>query len=93
LKNANKWGLEINLDKSHYMFIGQQKSDLLLEGCKLIKQCIEYRYIGRNINSEGTHDSEKYEIIKLGRYFISTLDSVLSEKNVKKRKDNEFIIQ
>jgi hypothetical protein len=92
LKNANEWGLEINLDKSHYMFIGQQKSNLLLEGCKLIKQCIEYRYILRNINSEGTHDSEIYEIIKLGRYFISTLDSVLSEKNDKK-KNNEFIIQ
>jgi hypothetical protein len=40
------------------------------------------------INREGTHDLEINERIKIGRYAISALNSVLWDKNVKKRKDN-----
>jgi hypothetical protein len=37
MEEYKKWGLEMNLDKGHYMCIGQQQSDLLLEEGELIK--------------------------------------------------------
>jgi hypothetical protein len=70
------------------MCIGQQQSDLLLEGGELIKQCPEYKYLRMKINREGTHDSKINERIKLGHCAISTLNSVLWDKNVTKRNKN-----
>jgi hypothetical protein len=58
------WGLEINLDATHYMCIGQQQSDLLLEGGESIKQCTEYKYLGMKINREATHNSQINRIIE-----------------------------
>jgi hypothetical protein len=63
LEKYRKWGLEINLSKC----IGQQQSDLLLEGGELIKQFTEYKYLGMKINREGTNDSKINERIKFGR--------------------------
>jgi hypothetical protein len=45
------------------------------------------------INREGTNYSKINERIKLGRYATSTLNSVLWNKNVTKRKKNVFMIQ
>jgi hypothetical protein len=55
IEEYKKWGLEINLEKTHYMCIEQQQSCLFLEGGELIKQCTEYKYLGMKINIEGTH--------------------------------------
>jgi hypothetical protein len=41
VEEYKKWRLEINLNKTHYMCVGQQQSDLLLEGGELIKQWTE----------------------------------------------------
>jgi hypothetical protein len=62
IEENKKWGLEINLDRTRCMCVGQQQSDLLLEGGELIKQCTEYKYLGTKINREGTRDSEINEI-------------------------------
>jgi hypothetical protein len=86
MEKYKNWELELNLDKTHYMCIGQQQSDLLLEGGELIKQCTEYKYLGMKINREGKHDSKINETIKLGHHAISTLHSVLWDKNVIKIK-------
>jgi hypothetical protein len=86
MEEYKNWELELNLDKTHYMCIGQQQSDLLLEGGELIKQCTEYKYLGMKINRQGKHDSKINETIKLGRHAISTLNSVLWDKNVIKIK-------
>jgi hypothetical protein len=32
MEEYKQWGLEINLDKTHYICIGQKQSDLLWEG-------------------------------------------------------------
>jgi hypothetical protein len=69
-KKYRKWGLEINLSKTHSMCIGQQQSDLLLEGGELIKQFTEYKYLGMKINREATNDSKINERNKFGRYAI-----------------------
>jgi hypothetical protein len=49
---------------------GQQQIDSLLKGGELIKQCIQHKYLGMKINTEGPNYSETNEIIKLGRYAI-----------------------
>jgi hypothetical protein len=49
-------GLQINLDQTNFICIGQQQSDLLREGSKLIKHCTQYKYLQMKINREGTND-------------------------------------
>jgi hypothetical protein len=46
----------------------------------------EYKYLGIKINREGKHGSELNDRIKLGRYAISTWNSVIWNKNVTKGK-------
>jgi hypothetical protein len=41
MEKYNKWGQEINLDKTRYMCVGQQHSGILLSGGELIKQCTQ----------------------------------------------------
>jgi hypothetical protein len=51
------------------------------------EECTEYKYLGMEINREGTHDPEINKRIKIGRYAISILNSVLWDKTVTKRKE------
>jgi hypothetical protein len=62
IEENKKWGLEINLDRTRCMCVGQQQSDLLLEGVELLKQCTEFKYLGTKINREEKYDSEIHEI-------------------------------
>jgi hypothetical protein len=57
------------------------------------EECPEFKYLWLEINREGTHDPEINKIIKIGRYAISILKSVLWDKTVTKGKKNVFIIQ
>jgi hypothetical protein len=75
---------------THNICIGQQQSDLRMEGGEVIKQCTEYKYLEMKINTEGTYNSEINYTRQLCH--IDTEQCIMVQECYK-RKEKIFIIQ
>jgi hypothetical protein len=53
-----KWGLDMNLNKTKYLCIGQTHSSLRLDKVSEIEFCQEYNYLGVIFDTRGTEDKE-----------------------------------
>lgn len=78
------WSLEVNIDKTQYMFIGGTQQDLTLNTGQFIKRCEEYKYLGINITRDGTIDKTIKERCTQGRKVISLLNNVLWDQGISK---------
>jgi len=53
-----KWGLDMNLNKTKYLCIGESHSNLKLDKDSEIQFCQEYKYLGVIFDTSGTDDKE-----------------------------------
>lgn len=51
IEEYTRWGLEVNIDKTEYMCIGEEQKDLALLNGQRIKVCKEYKYLGLKITN------------------------------------------
>ena len=64
-KTYEKWGLDMNLNKTKYLCIGETDSNLKLDEDSEIQFCQEYKYLGVIFDTSGTDDKEiKSRVIK-----------------------------
>jgi hypothetical protein len=57
-ETCEKWGLDMNLNKTKYLYIGQSHSNLKLDKGSEIASCHEYKYLGVIFDTSGTDDKE-----------------------------------
>jgi len=84
IEEYNKWGLEVNVDKTEYMYIGGEQKDLVLNNGQQIKHCQEYKYLGMKITQNGTLDGTIRDRNLQGRKAIALLNGILWDKNINK---------
>lgn len=53
-----KWVLQINYDKSKYMFIGNTPEDLEINNNISIKQTNKYKYLGATLIDTGSNETD-----------------------------------
>jgi hypothetical protein len=53
-----KWGLDMNLNKTKYLCIGKTRRNLKLDKKSEIASCQEYKYLGVIFDTSGTDDKE-----------------------------------
>jgi len=53
-----KWGLDMNLNKTKYLCIGEMHSNLKLDKDREIESCQEYKYLGVIFYTSKTDDKE-----------------------------------
>jgi hypothetical protein len=53
-----KWGLDMNLNKTKYLYTGKTNSNLKLFKDSEIEFCQEYKYLEIIFNTSGTDDKE-----------------------------------
>jgi len=82
IEQYDKWGLEVNLEKTEYMCIGGEQRDLQLNNGLVIKRCTEYKYLGMKLSHNGTLDEAIKDRNTQGRKAISLLNGVLWDRNI-----------
>ena len=82
IEEYQKWGLEINTNKTEYMCIGGEQQDLILEEGKKIKCCTKYKYLGMQITNDGLLDTAIKERNQLGRNAITVLNGILWDRSI-----------
>lgn len=94
VEEYEKWGLEINLQKTEYMVIGAQGHDLHTEK-GVIKNTNHYKYLGVTLTSDGRDELDVQNKIRRGKTIIKQLHPILwndtISKNTKKRIFNSFV--
>jgi len=53
-----KWGLDMNLNKTKYLYTGETHDNMKLYKDNEIKFCQEYKYLGVIFDNSGTDDKE-----------------------------------
>ncbi|XP_044749678.1 uncharacterized protein LOC123310275 [Coccinella septempunctata] len=85
------WGLEMNLEKTKYLCIGDEKSVLDIGGAEGIQPCEEYKYLGVRFDTSGTDDNEIRSRVTEARKVIGCLNGILWSKNItRSRKFNIY---
>jgi len=57
-ENYQNWGLDMNLNRTKYLCIGETNSNLKLDKDSEIEFCQEYKYLGVIFYTSGTDDKE-----------------------------------
>ena len=90
LKEAyEKWGLDMNLNKTNYLCFGETHSNLKLHKDNEIEFCQEYKYLGVIFDTSGTDDKEIRSRVIQARKCIACLNGILWSKDI--RKDIEHL--
>lgn len=90
IEEYNKWGLEVNTEKTQYMVIGGKGEDIELES-GTIKNVAEYEYLGVTICEDGRDDKDIRKKMGKGKNMIKALHPILWNNNItNKTKKNIF---
>jgi len=81
-----KWGLTINLEKTKYVCIGEEKETLKFDGGEEIQPCTECTYLGTKIDQLGDNTTEINYRISQTRKAINSLNSIWWHKNITKNR-------
>src|SRR5215510_8052064 len=81
-----KWGLTINLEKTRYICIGEEKETLKFDGGEEIQPCTECTYLGTKIDQLGDNKTEINYRISQTRKAINSLNSIWWHKNITKNR-------
>jgi len=79
-----KWGLDMNLNKTKYLFIGETNSNLKLDKNSEIESCQEYKYLGVIFDTSGTDDKEIRSRVIQARKCIARLNGILWLKDIRR---------
>ncbi|XP_044760299.1 uncharacterized protein LOC123317755 [Coccinella septempunctata] len=80
------WGLKVNIQKTKYLCVGGEASDLTMNDGKIITHCQNYNYLGVIFDSTGTDNHEIERRITTAKKAISCLNGILWNKNITKRR-------
>jgi hypothetical protein len=82
-----KWGLDMNLNKTKYLYIGETiHKNLKLDKDKEINFCQEYKYLGVIFDTSGTDDKEIRSRVIQARKCITCLNGILWSKDIRKER-------
>jgi len=81
-----KWGLDMNLNKTKYLCIGETHSNLKLDKDSEIEFCQEYKYLGVIFDTSGTDDKEIRSRVIQARKCIACLNGILWSKDIRKER-------
>lgn len=91
IEEYNHWGLSVNIDKTKYLCIGNEASNLDLENGQNISHCQSYVYLGVTFNEAGTDSQDIDKRIVQAKKIIGCLNGILWSNNIsKKRKFNIY---
>ena len=86
-----KWGLDMNLNKTIYLCIGGTHNNLKLDKDNEIEFCQEYKYLGVIFDTSETDDREISSRVVQARKCIACLNGILWSKDIRKeRKLNNY---
>jgi len=80
-----KWGLTMNLEKTKYICIGEEKESLKFDSGEEIKPSIECTYLGTKIDQTGDNKTEIKHRINQKRKAINALNSIWWHKDFTKK--------
>ena len=86
-----KWGLNINLNKTKYFCIGGTPNNLKLDKDNEIEFCQEYKYLGVILDTSGTDDNEIRSRVIHARKCIAHLNGILWSKDTRKERKIEHL--
>jgi len=81
-----KWGLTMNLEKTKYMCIGEEKESLKFGSGEEIKPSTECTHLGTKIDQTGDNTTEIKYRINQTRKAIKVLNSIWWHKNITKNR-------
>jgi len=81
-----KWGLDMNLSKTKYLYIGKTHSNLELDKNSEIDSCQVHKYIGLIFDTGGTDDKEIRSRAIQARKCIACLNGILWSKDIRKER-------
>ena len=81
-----KWGLDMNLNKTKYLCIGETHSNLKLDKDSEIESRQDYKYLGVIFYSSGTDDKEIRSRVIQERKCIACLNGILWSKDIRKER-------
>jgi len=81
-----KWGLDMNLNKTKYLCIGETQSNLKLDKDNEIASCQEYKYLAVIFYTSGTDDKEIRSRVIQTRKCIAYLNGILWSKDIRKER-------
>ena len=81
-----KWGLDMNLNKTKYSCIGETHNNLKLDKENEIEFCQEYKYLGVIFDTSGTDDKEIRSRVIQARKSIACLNGILQSKDIRKER-------
>jgi len=81
-----KWGLDMNLNKTKYLCIGGTPNNLKLDKDNEIEFCQEYKYLGVIFDTSGTEDKEIRSRVMQARKCIACLNGILWSKDIRKER-------
>jgi len=81
-----KWGLDMNLNKTKYLFTGETHNNLKLDKDSGIEFCQEYKYLGVIFDTSWTDDKEIRSRVIQARKCIACLNRILWSKDIRKER-------
>jgi len=81
-----KWGLDMNLNKTKYLCTGETYNNLKLDKDSEIEFCQEYKYLGVIFDTSGTDDKEIRSRVIQARKCIACLNGILWSKDIRKER-------
>jgi len=83
--------LDMNLNKTKYLFTGETHRNLKLDKNSQTESCQEYKYLGVIFDTSGTEDKEIRSSVIQARKCIACLNGILWSKDIRKgRKFNIY---
>jgi hypothetical protein len=80
-----KWGLTINLEKTKYICIGEEKESLKFDSGEEIKPSTECTYLGTKVDQMGNNTTEIKRRINQTRKAINVLNYIWWHKDITKK--------
>src|SRR5215470_6922911 len=81
-----KWSLDMNLNKTKYLCIGQTHRNLKLDKDSEIESCREYKYLGVIFDTSETDDKEIRSRVIQARKCIACLNGILWSEDIRKER-------
>jgi len=81
-----KWGLDMNLNKTKYLCNGRTQNNLKLDKDNEIEFCQEYKYLGVIFYTSGTVDKEIRSRVIQARKCVACLNGILCRKDIRKER-------
>jgi hypothetical protein len=87
-----KWGLDMNLNKTKYLCSGGTHNNFKLGQDNEIEFCQEYKYLGVIFDTSGTDDKEIRLRVIQTRKCIACLNGILRSKDIRKERKVDILM-